>query len=116
MKDVEVEIGLDKQGNITITPDPFSVSILADEQVVWKCTLNHQHGSQGSPCFTVDFNKNQNILNVNRNLPGSPFSDWHFCGHSASSGPAKVKDNKKLYKYTVNMNGKSVDPEGGVRP
>jgi len=116
-QDVLVKIGLNSAGNITVTPDPFYIRKGIDEKVVWLCTENHEHGTEASPCFTVDFNKNEKILNVNKNLPGSPFRDWHFCGHGASSGPAIVAPNEeKLYKYTVSMHGKSVDPEGGVKP
>jgi|GEM_PF-1649859 len=112
-KDVVVKIGLDPKGNITVSPDPFWVSKGKEPQVnvMWVCTVDHQHGTGGSPCFTVDFNKEG----------GSPFNDWHFCGHGASSGLVRLDvkpcpSDKPSYKYTVNMNGKSYDPGGGVTP
>jgi hypothetical protein len=116
-KDVLVEIGLDPQKNITVKPDPFKVSKKKEQQVVWKCTLNHEHGAGGVPCFTVDFNANEGMLDLKQHRSGTPFSNWHFCGHGAASGPAIVTpDETKLYKYTVSMNGNSLDPKGGVDP
>ena len=105
-KDVLVEIGLDVNGNITVKPEPFHVSKENKDQVVWQCIKSekHEHGSSGRPCFTVDFNDKN----------GSPFSDWHFQDHGASSGI--VPDNIQLgsYKYTINMHGKKLDPTGVV--
>jgi hypothetical protein len=105
MANVIVKIALSSNG-IHVTPDPFYISIKNNEQVVWECAGHQNHGTPGSPCFTVDFN----------DAGGSPFSDWHFQNHGASSGPATVHpDDKKLYKYTVSMHGRSIDPSGGVR-
>lgn len=101
---VPVEIGLDRKGKITVTPDPFWVSKRKKHRVVWLCTVEHEH-TGGSPCFKVEFNKN-----------GSPFNGHQFHGHGASSGRATVRANrKKLYKYTVTINGNNLDPGGGVR-
>jgi hypothetical protein len=109
-KDVPVEIGLDPQGNITVKPDPFHVSKEQEQQVVWECkreiSEKHEHGSGGSPCFTVDFNDKN----------GSPFKDWHFQNHGVPSGKVRgeVPDGPTPYKYTINMHGKKMDPTGVV--
>jgi hypothetical protein len=107
-KDILVEIGLDQNGNITVKPEEFRVSKQNKEQVVWKCIQSekHEHGSGGRPCFTVAFNDKN----------GSPFSDWHFQNHGASSGcvPDHVPHGPTSYKYTINMHGKKMDPTGVV--
>lgn len=109
-KAVTVEIGLDKHGRITVSPDPFWVSKGKKEEVVWKCAQNHPHDPNGIPCFTVDFNKHND---------SSPFENWHFQGHEAHSDCVRsnvIPDEFKVYSYTVSMHGKSLDPGGGVKP
>jgi hypothetical protein len=119
-KDVEVKIGLDTLGNITVSPETFWVSKKneAKVHVMWVCTVEHEHGAKGIPCFTVDFNKPEKMLDHSKHRYGTPFSNWHFCGHGANSGPVKADiepDVTKIFKYTVSMDGKSVDPGGGVK-
>jgi len=102
--DVVVEIKLDRDGKISVSLDPFYVHPKNKEQVVWVCTQNHEHKPQ-PPCFIVDFDPSD-----------KPFDSAHFEGHPSQSGFATVQPHEtKLYKYTVRMNGKVLDPKGGVR-
>ena len=109
-KDVLVEIGLDPEGNITVKPDPFHVSKGEEQQLVWECkreiSEKHDHGNEGSPCFTVDFNEKN----------GSPFMDWHFQNHGVVSSKVRedVLAGPTPYKYTISMHGKKLDPTGVV--
>jgi hypothetical protein len=103
--DVVVEIGLDPGGKISVKPDPFWVSLGKKEQIVWVCTLNHEHKAQ-PPCFIVDFDPSD-----------KPFGSAHFQGHPSPSGLASVPANdNKLYKYTVKVGNQTLDPKGGVKP
>jgi hypothetical protein len=119
-KDVVVMIGLDPTGNITVSPETFWVSKEKESKVnvMWVCTLEHEHGAEGIPCFTVDFNKNEKMLDPKLHRHGTPFSNWHFAGHGAPSGRVRrdvEPDSDKVYKYSVSMHGRSIDPGGGVK-
>lgn len=106
--EVAVVIELDPNGNIVVHPDPFWVHKSEDEEVKWFCSLEHKHGDANNPCFTVDFKGN------------SPFEcTTLFKGHHAHSGCARTSvqpDPNKLYKYSVTVGDKTLDPGGGVKP
>jgi hypothetical protein len=103
--EVVVVIDLDPSGNIVVHPDHFWVHKSDDEEVKWYCSIEHKHGDENHPCFTVDFSKND-----------SPFSNWHFEGHRTPSGCAIVQPSAAVYKYTVSIPGKvPLDPGGGVK-
>ena len=106
-QDVRVHIGLDANGNITVDPDPFWIYRCEDEQVKWVCVQNHKHGDASHPCFTVDFDKKT----------GSPFNNSNFQGHGAlSDRPTSHAIHNHVYKYSVTVGDKTVDPGGGVKP
>lgn len=104
---VQVEINLDKSGNLMAKPDYFEVSKGNNEEVMWVCMQEHAHRRDGQPCFTVDFDKN-----------GSPFYESQFSSDSPISGLVRrdVLPGPKRYNYTVRAGNKSLDPGGGVRP
>jgi hypothetical protein len=84
-------------------PDTFWVSVSKNEEVVWHCMQNHQHGN--GKCFTIEF-------------PGeSPFAGHIFHDHGVRSGlPVVPPDDHKLYKYNVTIPGEPpLDPQGGVK-
>jgi hypothetical protein len=104
--EVRVHIGLDTNGNIVVDPDPFWIYRHQEEQVRWVCVQRHTHGDENHPCFTVDFDKGT----------GSPFERSHFQGHGDLSDlPTSGAAHNKEYKYTIRINGKELDPIGGVR-
>jgi hypothetical protein len=107
-KEVRVHIGLDANGKITVDPDPFWVYRCELEEVRWVCVQHHAHGDPKThPCFTVDFDK----------PAGSPFVRSHFQGHGDHSDlPRSGAIENKVYPYTIRINGKPLDPGGGVRP
>jgi hypothetical protein len=104
-REVVVSIGLDKDGNIRALPEYFMVSKGRNEEVRWVCASDHDHKQDG-PCFTVDFEEN-----------GSPFYESQFSSDAPVSGLARrdVLPGPKVYKYTVRVGDKTLDPGGGVR-
>jgi hypothetical protein len=104
-REVIVTIGL-KADKITVDEDYFKVSKSLNEEVKWVCAQDHKHGEDG-PCFTVDFEKN-----------GSPFYESQFSSDAPFSGLARrnVLAGPKIYKYTVRVGKKTLDPGGGVKP
>jgi hypothetical protein len=105
-RDVVVHIGLNDKGEIEAVPEYFQVSKNGNEEVRWVCAQRHEH-PQDRPCFTVEFEKN-----------GSPFYESQFSSDAPVSGLVRrsVLAGPKIYNYTVRVDGKSLDPGGGVRP
>jgi hypothetical protein len=114
-KKSHVAVGLEPGGKtIKVSRDHFTVSKSKDEVVEWFCLRHlveqgHKHGKE---CFTVSFNKDD-----------CPFVQNHQFGTDvngyACSTKLKpdVKPKEKIYKYTIQMNGKTpLDPTGGVEP
>jgi hypothetical protein len=104
-REVIVKIGL-AGDEIALDKDYFEVSKSLNEEVKWVCAQDHKHGECG-PCFTVDFEKN-----------GSPFYESQFSSDAPFSGLARrsVLPGPKIYKYTVRVGNKTLDPGGGVKP
>ncbi len=103
---VAVVIELDPRGEIIVRPDPFWIHLSEDEEVEWFCSIPHDHNVPNKPCFTVEFKGN------------SPFHMYRFEGHRSRSGCAlnSVQPHpKKLYKYTVTVGDKTVEPAGGIK-
>jgi hypothetical protein len=88
---------------ISVSPDPFYVSIERGEEVVWAIKPDNY-------CFTVHFAGGPN---------GSPFEGTTF-GHNHSHSGLPRRDaqlHPHLYKYTVTVPGiGALDPNGGVTP
>lgn len=103
-RDVSVQITVDKNGQISVKPDPFWVSKGGNEEVWFSCTSTDP--SNPNPDFTVRFNKN-----------GTPFNDSVFTQQYPCSGlvQRKVKASKKIYNYRVTVGRNSLDPGGGVQ-
>jgi hypothetical protein len=100
-RDVPVTIRIEKDGAITVSPDPFFVSKGKNQEVAWIC-------SDRKAYFTVDFDKN-----------GSPFYEQQFSSSQPCSGlvrRAVLPDPHKTYSYTVRVRGKTLDPDGGILP
>jgi hypothetical protein len=94
---VPVTITLDRQGVISVSPDPFVLHKHQDQVVMWTCTPK-QH-------FTVEFEKD------------SPFYESQFSSDHPCSGLARrslVTDKRRIYKYSVRVGNKVLDPGGGV--
>src|SRR5713226_8283226 len=104
-REVFVHIVVDNAGAITVDPDTFWVSKEKNEEVVWHCTSTDPRDPR--PHFKVDFDKN-----------GTPFHDSDFGKDSPCSGLVRrdVNHGPKIYKYTVRVGDKSLDPGGGVHP
>ena len=103
---VAVVVELDPKGEIVVRPDPFWIHLSEDEEVQWFCSIPHNHDVPNKPCFTVEFKGN------------SPFHTSRFEGHRAHSGCAlnSVQPHpKRLYKYSVTVSSKTIDPAGGVK-
>lgn len=94
---VPVIISVDRQGEISVSPDPFVLHKHQDQVVMWACTPKKY--------FTVEFEKD------------SPFYESQFSSDHPCSGIARrslVTDKRRLYKYTVRVGKKVLDPGGGV--
>ena len=96
---VEVTIAVDKKGEIiSVSPDPFIVRKLKDQMVRWICSKPKQK-------FSIEFEN------------GSPFHDSQFSKDYPCSGLVRrgvVTDRKRIYKYSVRVGNKVLDPGGGV--
>jgi hypothetical protein len=104
-RDVVVEVGLNERGEIELSTDYFSVSKSGNEEVRWVCIQNHDH-TKYCPCFSVEFENND-----------SPFYEFQFSSDAPVSGLVRrsVLPSDRVYKYTVRIGDKSLDPGGGVR-
>ena len=94
---VPVTIAVDSQGEISVSPDPFVPHKHQDQVVRWSCTPKKH--------FTVEFEKD------------SPFYESQFSSDHPCSGIARrslVTDKRRIYKYTVRVGNKVLDPGGGV--
>jgi len=92
-----VSITIDKGGEIRVSPDPFLLHKLRDQVVTWECTPKRH--------FTVEFEKD------------SPFYESQFSSDQPCSGLARrslVTDRERIYKYTVRIGDKVLDPGGAV--
>jgi hypothetical protein len=104
-REVNVTIEVDRNGTITVSPETFWVSEGKHEQVVWRC--NSADPNNPHPHFTVDFEAN-----------GTPFYESQFSSLYHCSGLKKrtVLHGPKIYKYTIRIGDKTLDPGGGVQP
>ena len=104
-REVVVEVWLNDEGNIEVDPEYFSVSKKGNQEVRWECVQEHGHSMDG-PCFSVEFENND-----------SPFYEFQFSSDVPVSGLVRrsVLASDKVYKYTVRIGDKSLDPGGGVR-
>ncbi len=101
IKPVIVKISLDHNGVITCAPDEFVVSKgqKSNVCVVWDCDQP----------FSVDFGSKEN----------SPFYESHFTDSQTCSGLVRrgvPASKEKVYKYTVRVGGRKLDPGGRVDP
>jgi hypothetical protein len=97
---VTVTISLDSAGNLRVAPDPFILHKHQDEVVKWQL----DPGLPSASTFIVEFKDE------------SPFHESQFSKDHPVSGLARrslVTDKTKVYKYSVGLDGKFVDP-GGV--
>ena len=88
-----------KHGQIQVKPDPFIIHKHRDEVVKWRCNNN---GGE----FMVEFGGD------------SPFYESQFTKDFPCSGLVRrevAPDDYRLYKYTVRVGNKILDPGGGVR-
>jgi hypothetical protein len=104
-REVVVKVGLNGKGDVEVSLDYFSVSKIGNQEVRWECAQNHDH-TKCSPCFSVEFENND-----------SPFYEFQFSSDAPVSGLVRrsVLASSKVYKYTVRVGDKSLDPGGGVR-
>ena len=99
-REVTVEIRFDGEIHVDAPNDPFWVSKKDNEEVRWILK-----GGDGK--FLVDFGHD------------SPFYESQFSQDSPVSGLVRrdvLPNSGRLYKYTVWVGGKKLDPGGGVRP
>lgn len=97
-REVLVHISV-KNGKIHVKPDPFYVRKNADEEVKWICT-------EGNGEFLVEFGAD------------GPFYESQFNKDAAVSGLARravLPDRHRVYKYTVWVGNKMLDPGGVVQ-
>ena len=96
-----VTISRDAAGKPQVAPDPFILHKLDDQVVKWQLDAN----LPSDLTFTVEF---KDI---------SPFNESQFSKDHPCSGLARrnlVTDPKRVYKYSVWLDGKFVDPGGVV--
>jgi hypothetical protein len=104
-REVVVKVGLNSKGEIDVDTEYFFISKSRNQEVRWVCAQNHKH-PEDEPCFSVEFDKND-----------SPFYEFQFSSDAPVSGLVRrsVLASSKIYKYTVRIGKKSLDPGGGVR-
>lgn len=94
---VPVTVTVDKHGEISVSPDPFILHKHSDQVVRWTCTPKK--------FFSVEFEN------------GSPFYEAQFSSDHPCSGIARrnlITDRGRIYKYSVRVGNKTLDPGGGV--
>ena len=104
-REVVIEVRLNAAGDVEVSRDYFSVSKSGNEEVRWVCAQEHDC-SKNRPCFSVEFENND-----------SPFYEYQFSSDAPVSGLVRrsVLPSSQIYKYTVRIGDKSLDPGGGVR-
>jgi hypothetical protein len=105
-REVVVRVGLNNKGEIEVDTEYFYVSKSRNQEVRWICAQDHEHPKDQQPCFSVEFEEND-----------SPFYEFQFSSDAPVSGLVRrsVLASTKIYKYTVRIGDKSLDPGGGVR-
>ena len=106
-REVVVKVSLNENGDVKVDTDYFVVSKSANQEVVWVCAQQHDHAmDKDQPCFSVEFDDND-----------SPFYEFQFNSDVPVSGLVRrdVLPSPKIYKYTVRVGDKSLDPGGGVQ-
>ena len=96
-----ITISRDAAGNPQVDQDPFTLHKLEDQVVKWQLDPNLPAGLN----FIVEF---QDV---------SPFNEFQFSNDHPCSGLARrnlVTDPRRVYKYSVWLDGKFVDPGGVV--
>jgi len=96
-----VAISRDAAGNPQVAPDPFILHKLDDQMVKWVLAAD----LPPDLAFSVEFKGN------------SPFHEFQFSKDHPCSGLARrnlVADPKRVYEYSVWLDGKFVDPGGVV--
>ena len=91
-----VRVSLNEDGYPRVEPDYIEINRLLDERVVWQA----EEGVNFTICFGND----------------SPFESIHFHPCMPSSGSVKRAALGREYKYSVEVNGKIIDPTVGVKP
>jgi len=104
-REVVVKVGLNGMGDVEVSEKYFYVSKSKNEEVRWVCAQEHDC-SENHPCFSVEFENND-----------SPFYEYQFSSDAPVSGLVRrsVLPSSQIYKYTVRIGDKSLDPGGGVR-
>lgn len=95
---VEVHISI-RDGKIHVTPDPFHVHKHLDQEVKWIC-------SEGDGEFLVEFGTD------------NPFYEIQFSKDAPVSGLPRrsvLADKHRVYKYTVRVGDKVLDPGGVIK-
>jgi hypothetical protein len=106
-REVVVKVSLDVNGDVQVDQEYFFVSKSRNQEVHWVCAQQHDHAKDNDqPCFSVEFNDND-----------SPFYEFQFNSDVPVSGLVRrdVLPSPKIYKYTVRIGNKSLDPGGGVQ-
>lgn len=89
-------------GDISVFPDEFRVSKKNLQEVRWVCLPEKD--------FSVDFKPST----------GSPFYETHFDQDNPCSGlpdrKVQAVGDQKVYKYSVTVGNRTIDPQGVVDP
>jgi|SRR5882762_6330783 len=92
-----VVVSVGSNGYPSVSPDFILIDRTLGETVLWQ--------ARPGVNFTVSFDGNN-----------SPFQNSHFSNGSPASGAIRTGALGTDYKYSVEVNGKVIDPKVGVRP
>ncbi len=95
-KEKIVRVSVNKDGYPRVEPDYVEIDRRRGETVVW-------HADEGVN-FTICFGDE------------TPFESFHFHPCLRSSGKVRMGASGGEYKYSVEVNGKVIDPKVGVQP
>ncbi len=91
-----VRVTVNEDGYPRVEPDFIEIDRRLDERVVWQA----EKGVNFTVCFGDE----------------TPFESVHFHPCLPSSGSVREGASGGEYKYSVEVNGKVIDPKVGVKP
>ena len=91
-----VKVSINEDGYPRVEPDHIEINRLQDERVVWRA----EEGVNFTICFGDE----------------TPFESLHFHPCLPKSGTVRQGATGGEYKYSVEVNGKVIDPKVGVKP
>jgi hypothetical protein len=91
-----VRVTVNEDGYPKVEPDFVEIDRRLDERVVWQA----EDGVNFTICFGDE----------------TPFESFHFHPALRSSGSVRQGASGGEYKYSVEVNGKVIDPKIGVKP